>query len=115
MYHHAISQLYFQLNIGLKTYLTAPAWYLPAGGGLCGDVGNTTDVYYTNGAPTPGSLLRLARSISLTPFQNFHVIASVLPLGTSSLITDFAQAAAPGACEASIQLVLDGLQLRDVL
>jgi len=112
MYHHAVSQLYFQLNIGNKEYLAAPAWYLPAGGGLAGGVGNTTDQFYTNGVPSHASMLRLARSISLTPFQNFHVLASILPLGAGSLIADVAGLTAG---EISIQLVLDGLQLRDVL
>jgi hypothetical protein len=112
MYHHAVSQLYFQLNIGNKEYFAAPAWYIPAGGGLAGDLGTSTDVYFTNGVPSHGSILRLARSISLTPFQNFHVLCTILPLGTGSLITDVA---ALTAGEISIQLVLDGLQLRDVL
>jgi hypothetical protein len=112
MYHHAAAQLYFALNIGNKEYLSAPAWYLPAGGGLAGGIGNTTDMFFTNGLPSHSSMLRLARSISLTPFQNFYVLASILPLGTGSLITDFTNLTAG---EASIQLMLDGLQLRDVL
>jgi len=112
MYHHAIAQLYFQLNIGNKEYLAAPAWYLPSGGGLAGDVGTSTDSFFTNGMPSHGSMLRLARSISLTPFQNFFVLASILPLGGASLVADVAALAAG---EVSIQLVLDGLQLRDVL
>jgi hypothetical protein len=112
MYHHAVSQLYFQLNIGNKEYFAAPAWYIPAGGGLSGDLGTSTDVQFTNGVPSHGSILRLARSISLTPFQNFHVLATILPMGAFSLIADVA---ALTAGEMSIQLVLDGLQLRDVL
>lgn len=113
IYHHAISQLYFQLVIGNKEYFAGPAWYLPSGGGLYGDVGTgATDVFYVNGMPSHGSILRLARSISLTPFQNFHVLASVNAMGTASLVTDIA---ALTAGEVSIQLMLDGLQLRDVL
>lgn len=112
LYHQASSQIYFQLNIGNKEYLAAPAWYLPSGGGLAGGVGNTTDQFYTNGLPTHNAMLRLARSISLTPFQNFHVLATILPMGTDSLITTVAALAA-GAF--AVQLLLDGLQLRDVL
>ena len=113
MYHHAISQLYFQLVIGNKEYFAGPAWYLPSGGGLYGDVGTgATDVFFVNGMPSHSSILRLARSISLAPFQNFHVLATINVVGAVSLIADIA---ALTAGEVSIQLMLDGLQLRDVL
>jgi len=112
-YHHAISQLYFQLFIANKEYFAAPAWYMPSGGGLAGDVGgHATDAFYTNGTPSHASILRLARSIKLTPFQNFHVLATIATLGAASIATDIDNMAAG---EVSIQMLLDGLQLRDVL
>lgn len=112
MYHHAVMSLYWELNIDEKTYFVAPSWYLNAGGGLHGDMGTSTDVYFTNGLPGASEIMTLDRPIPLVRQQPFVVIATVSTVGTVNLGTDIAGLSAG---EVNIQFILDGLKLRDVL
>ena len=112
MYHHAILTLYWQLNIDQKRYFVAPTWYLNAGGGLHGDVGNSTDVYFTNGTPGAKDIMTLDRPIPLVRQQPFQVQATAATVGGVNLGTDINNLTAG---EINIQFVLDGLKLRDVL
>lgn len=112
MYHHAILSLYWQLNIDQKRYFVAPSWYLNAGGGLHGDLGSSTDVYFTNGVPGADSIMALDRPVPIVRQQPFNVAATVAAVGA----VDFgADVAALTAGEINIQFMLDGLQLRDSL
>lgn len=52
MYHHAISCLFWELQVQGKTYFEAYTHYLPLGGGLFGDVGADSSVYFNNGVPS---------------------------------------------------------------
>ena len=112
MYHHAVLCLYWTLNIDQKRYFVAPTWYLNAGGGLYGDLGTSTDVYFTNGVPGASEIMTLDRPIPLVRQQPFQVQCTVAAVGTANLSTDIA---ALTAGEVNIQFVLDGLKLRDVL
>lgn len=112
MYHHAILSLYWQLNIDQKRYFVAPTWYLNAGGGLYGDCGTSTDVYFTNGVPGASEIMTLDRPIPLVRQQPFNVQATVSSVGTVNLGTDIASLTVG---EVNIQFILDGLKLRDVL
>lgn len=112
MYHHAVLSLYWVLEIDQKTYFTAPTWYLNAGGGLHGDVGGGTDVYFTNGVPGADSIMALDRPIPLVRNQPFQVNCTVANVGTVNLGTDIAALTTGEVC---IQFILDGLKLRDVL
>ncbi|MFH1465880.1 MAG: hypothetical protein ABIO70_15945 [Pseudomonadota bacterium] len=112
MYHHAVLRLYWQLNIDQKRYFVAPTWYLNSGGGLCGDVGNTTDVYFTNGTPGAKDIMTLDRPIPLVRQQPFNVQCTVAAVGVASLAADIAGLLNG---EVNIQFMLDGLKLRDVL
>lgn len=112
MYHHAMLSLYWQLNIDQKRYFVAPSWYLNSGGGLHGDVGTSTDVYFTNGTPGAKDIMTLDRPIPLVRQQPFQVQATVAAVGTANLGTDVGNLTVG---EVNIQFVLDGLKLRDVL
>jgi hypothetical protein len=112
MYHHAMLSLYWQLNIDQKRYFVAPTWYLNAGGGLHGDLGTSTDVYFTNGVPGASEIMTLDRPIPLVRQQPFQVQATVATVGTVNIGTDVA---ALTSGEVNIQFLLDGLKLRDVL
>lgn len=112
MYHHAILTLYWQLNIDQKRYFVAPSWYLNAGGGLHGDVGTSTNVYFTNGMPGAKDIMTLDRPIPLVRQQPFQVQATVATVGGINLGNDIAGL---DTGEINIQFILDGLKLRDVL
>jgi len=112
MYHHAILCLYWQLDIDQKRYFVAPTWYLNAGGGLHGDVGNSTDVYFTNGLPSSDAIMTLNRPIPLVQDQPFQVRCTVASVGGVSIGTDIGNLTSG---EVNIQFLLDGLKLRDVL
>ena len=111
-YHRAEYQIFWKLVVAAKNVFEAPCWYLPAAGGLFGDLGTSTDVYFVNGVPSSESLMKLARSIAIPARQNFYVECSIAAMGNSNLVTDFA---ALTAGEVSIGYMIDGLHVRDVL
>jgi hypothetical protein len=112
MYHRAVSQLFWELFVAQKSLFQAYTAYLPAGGGLCGDVGNDTSVYYTNGSPTQAATMVLARSIALPARQNFRMVATIIALGVTNLLVDIGNLTAG---EVWILCTLDGLHVRDIL
>jgi hypothetical protein len=112
MYHRATSQLFWELQVAQKQAFTAPTWYLPAGGGLFGDVGNDTTVYFVNGSPSQEAIMKLARSVALPARQNFLVSCSITALGTANFATDMANLTAG---EASVGYMIDGIHVRDIL
>jgi len=112
MYHHAISQLYWELQVAGKQAFLAPTPYLPLGGGLHGDVGSDTTVYFNNGTPSQSALMKLARSIALPARQNFFVRTTIAPLGTFNLATEIANLTSG---EVNLGYFIDGLHVRDIL
>lgn len=112
MYHHAITQLFWDLTIQEKTYFQAYTHYLPLGGGLFGDVGSDTTVYFNNGVPSQEAIAKLARSIGIPSRQNFRVVNTISALGAFNFINDIAGLTA-GECW--IWFTVDGLQVRDIL
>jgi hypothetical protein len=112
MYHHAITQNFWDLQIEEKSYFQAFTHYMPLGGGLFGDVGSDTTVYFNNGEPSQEALCRLGRSISIPARQSFTVVNTIAALGAFNFINDIAGLTAG---EAWIWFVLDGLQVRDIL
>lgn len=112
MYHHAVLCLYWQLNIDTKRYFVAPTWYLGAGGGLHGDVGSSTDVFFTNGLPSANAIMTLDRPIPLVQDQPFQVQCTVASVGGVNVGTDIDNLTSG---EVNIQFVLDGLKLRNTL
>jgi hypothetical protein len=112
MYHRASTQLWWQLTVQNKEAFVAPTPYLPMGGGLHGDVGSSTDVYFNNGTPSQQATAKLARSISLSKRQNFEVACTISAVGATNFATDMA---AVNAGEVDIRFFLDGLHVRDIL
>lgn len=64
---------YFTLEVGQKSMLTAPLWYIPAGGGPAGFTTENSRHVITNGLATQESILRLAKDITFAARQNFSV------------------------------------------
>jgi len=64
---------YFTLEVGTKAMLTAPLWYIPAGGGPSGFTTENSRHVITNGLATHESILRLAKDISFAARQNFSI------------------------------------------
>ena len=112
MYHHAMNQLFFQLEVAQKQAFTAPCPYFPYGGGLFGCIGNTTDVYFVNGNPQQNSIMKLARSIALPARQNFMVTCYSIATGATSFVADIA---ALTAGTLNVTFTIDGLHVRDIL
>jgi len=112
MYHQASTQLFWELQVAGKQAFLAPTPYLPLGGGLHGDVGNDTTVYFNNGTPSQSSLMKLARSIALPARQNFFVQCYIQALGANNWATNMA---AQSAGEVNVGFFIDGLHVRDIL
>jgi hypothetical protein len=112
MYHHAVSQLYWELQVAGKQAFLAPTPYLPLGGGLHGDVGADTTVYFNNGTPSQSALMKLARSIALPARQNFFVRSTIAPMGNFNLAQEI-QHLSEG--EVNLGYFIDGLHVRDIL
>lgn len=111
-YHRAQTQLYWELFVSSKSLFQAFTGYLPLGGGLHGDIGTSTDVYFTNGVPSAESVSVLARSIALPMRQKFSMRNYIIALGASNFLTDFGLLTAG---EAACWAVVDGLHVRDIL
>jgi len=112
MYHRASCQLFWELQVAGKQAFLAPTPYLPLGGGLHGDVGSDTSVYFNNGTPSQGALMKLARSIALPARQNFYVQTYIQACGGTNWATDMA---AQTAGEVNVGFFIDGLHVRDIL
>ncbi len=123
-------QLHWSFGTGLKNSISnMPTWYFPAGGGLSGDNGGTTDIIHWQNSGTDGhsGILRLARAIVLPPRQNLLCQGNIFALDAAG------QAATFGTTQGSrnmlslrdnlnavdlmskvIQFTFDGLFSRDV-
>lgn len=112
LYHEALTQLYWELRVTKKEAFLAPTMYLPAGGGLYGDIGSTTDSLINNGVPSHKSIAQLARSIALSAGQDFFVNATVEANGAFNLATDLGNLTAG---QLVITCFLDGIHVRDIL
>jgi hypothetical protein len=112
MYHRAESQLFWELFIAQKSAFQAYTPYLPQGGGLFGDVGSDTTVYFVNGHPGHDSTMVLARSIAIPARQNFRVVNTIAALGAANFLTDVGNLTAG---EVWIWYTMDGLHVRDIL
>lgn len=112
LYHRAMSQMFWELKVASKTEFQAQTPYLPFGGGLYGDVGNDTTVFFNNGLPTQTAIAAMARSVSLPARQGFKLICETLALGAANLVTDI-NAITSG--EVDIKGCIDGVIARDVL
>jgi hypothetical protein len=129
LYYQTEESIFWTIGAGEKDSLkSVPTWYLPAGGGLYGDVGGASDlIHLNNGEPGHGSILRVARAITITPRQLIRVKAScvALPNGGNTLAfgTTFGgrdmlsvvdNLNAVDAIWKCISVTLDGLLSRDV-
>lgn len=112
LYHEALSQLYWELNVSKKELLLVPTMYLPAGGGLYGDIGSTTDALVNNGHPSHQAIAQLARSIALSAGQDFYVKATVEANGSFNYATDLGNLTAGQLVNT---VFMDGLHVRDIL
>jgi hypothetical protein len=113
LYHQAVSQLYWELQVSNKQAFQAPTMYLPAGGGLYGDVGaNVDQAVISNGVPSSRSICALARSIALSAGQDFYVRATVEANGLSNFGTTLGTLT-DGQVVATF--FLDGIHVRDIL
>jgi hypothetical protein len=130
LYWQSMEQLHWSFGTGEKFSITnMQTKYFPDGGGLYGDLGNSSDlINFTNGMPTHEAILRLARAILLPPRQN------VLCQFTISALPDGGNAGALGSTQAPgrnmlslrdnlnavdgiakvVQFCFDGLFARDV-
>lgn len=112
MYHRAVSQLFWELFIAQKSAFQAFTHYLPLGGGLHGDVGSDTTVYFNNGHPGQDASMVLARSIAIPARQNFRVVNTIVACGAANFLADVGNLTAG---EIWIWMVMDGLHVRDIL
>lgn len=106
LFQQVSSQLQFNLELGDKSMFRAPAWYLPAGGGLYGG----TEI--SNGNPQSDAILKLAMPIVIPVRQNISVDATFYAIGTTNAVTTINGAAADD--QMKVQYIIDGVQTRDV-
>lgn len=96
--HQTEEQLHWNFGTGLKNSIfNMPTWYFPAGGGISGDMGGTTDLIHWQNSGTDGhsGILRLARAVLIPPRQNILCEAKIFQL------PDGGQAAAFGTTTAT--------------
>jgi len=85
-------QLHWTFGTGMKPSIeNIPTWYLPAGGGLSGDLGGATDLIFLQNSGYDGqnSILKLARAILLPPRQNLVCKARIFQLNDESQAQTF--------------------------
>jgi hypothetical protein len=108
LHFQAEEQLHWSFGTGLKNSIdNMPTWYFPAGGGISGDMGGTTDLIHWQNSGYDGhsGILRLARAILIPPRQN------ILCNGTIFALPDNGQAGAFGTNQGNRNM----LSLRDNL
>jgi hypothetical protein len=75
--------IHWTFGTGLKPSIeNVPTWYLPAGGGISGDMGDSTDLIHWQNSGYDGhsGILRLARAVLIPPRQNVIVTANCYSL-----------------------------------
>lgn len=122
--------LFWTLGAGDKDSLRSmPSMYFPYGGGLSGDLGNSSElVHLQNGVPSHTSILRVARAITITPRQLIKAVVSAVAYPDGGNGTLFGTADTQGrnmlnpihnlnavdAVAKVVSLTIDGLLSRDV-
>lgn len=107
-----MASLFWELTVQGKSYFQSYTAYLPQGGGLFGDVGMDTNVYFNNGVPSQEALMKLARSVALPARQNFRVVNTIPALGGINFVAEL-NGLETG--EVWIFFTIDGLHVRDIL
>ena len=123
-------QLHWSFGTGLKNSIdNMPTWYFPAGGGISGDMGGTTDLIHWQNSGNDGhaGILRLARAILLPPRQNIVCSAKIFALpdggqagvfgttqGSRNMLSLRDNLNAIDAMQKVVQFCFDGLFSRDV-
>lgn len=85
-------QLHWSFGTGLKNSIdNMPTWYFPAGGGISGDMGGTTDLIHWQNSGYDGhsGILRLARAVLIPPRQNILCQAKVFALPNNGQAVTF--------------------------
>jgi hypothetical protein len=106
LFQQVASQLTTTFTLGDKPQFVAPAWYLPAGGGVFGGA------ELSNGWPSQDAILKLARPIVIPVRQNIAVDAQFFNVGNTSALTLINGAAQDD--QMSMIYMIDGIQTRDV-
>ena len=129
--HQTEEQLHWNFGTGMKnSIINMPTWYFPAGGGISGDMGGTTDLIHWQNSGYDGhsGILRLARAILIPPRQNIVCEAKIFALASGGVAAAFGTTTATGrdmlslkdnlnACDMiakCITFCFDGLFSRDV-
>lgn len=123
-------QLHWSFGTGLKNSIdNMPTWYFPAGGGISGDNGASTDLIHWQNSGTDGhsGILRLARAVLIPPRQNILCQAKIfaLPDGGQATVFGTTQGSrnmlslkdnlnAVDAVQKVVTFTFDGLFSRDV-
>lgn len=123
-------QLHWSFGTGLKNSIdNMPTWYFPAGGGISGDNGASTDLIHWQNSGTDGhsGILRLARAVLIPPRQNILCQAKIFALPDGGQATAFGTTQgsrnmlslkdnlnAVDACQKVVTFTFDGLFSRDV-
>lgn len=123
-------QLHWSFGTGLKNSIdNVPTWYFPAGGGLSGDMGASTDLIHWQNSGYDGhaGILRLARAVLIPPRQNILCNAKIFALPDGGVATTFVTTQgsrnmlslkdnlnAVDAVQKSVVFMFDGLFSRDV-
>jgi hypothetical protein len=130
LHYQTEEQLHWTFGTGLKPSIdNVPTWYFPAGGGISGDMGGTTDLIHWQNSGYDGhsGILRLARAILIPPRQNILCQAKIFALPDGGVSTVFATTQgsrnmlslkdnlnAVDAVNKCISFTFDGLFSRDV-
>jgi hypothetical protein len=123
-------QLHWSFGTGLKNSIdNLPTFYFPAGGGLSGDMGGTSDLIHWQNGGWEGhtGILRLARAVLIPPRQNILCTAKIFALpdngqalnflttqGTRNMLSLRDNLNAPDGMSKVILFMFDGLFSRDV-
>lgn len=111
--HHLLQgTAFFTLRMSQKDMFEAPAYFLPAGGGISGDIGTGTTPFLTNGVPSPQSMMQFARPFTVSPQQLATVRCDGVGNGAANIVTDVA---ALNAGMAICSVGLDGIFVRAAL
>lgn len=130
LHWQAEEQLHWTFGTGLKPSIdNLPTFYFPAGGGLSGDMGATTDLIHWQNGGWEGhtGILRLARAVMIPPRQNILCSAKIFALpdngqalnfltqqGTRNMLSLRDNLNAADAVQKVILFMFDGLFSRDV-
>lgn len=115
----------FTLVVGTKPMITAPLWYIPAGGGITGHSTENSRQTLTNGVASQEAILKLAKDIPITVRQAFTIQVQIFPYtrigtgvgaGGAAISADIDTLLYLNQFDGlkEIQLHIDGVETRDV-